>query len=521
MRKAFLFFLCLILLVSLIPTVSAEPAISVDITADTQFGGTGYGSFDFLADKNIDSYQTSSGNAAITLSNPQGIAGIYILFDLEYGCYTITDEDSGKQITAGTYSILHEYVDLSAAFGFVPTEITLDFANGSVRLSEIYVFSGSDVPDFVQKWNAPLEGGADIVLFSTHGDDEQLFFAGLLPLYAKAKGCRVQVVYLTDHRNLTNVRTHEMLNGLWAVGTTAYPVFGSFADFRIDDLEDSYSAFENTYGTSRQELQGFVVEQIRRFKPLVAVGHDPNGEYGHGMHMVYTDLLVKSLEMTNDPACFPESAEKYGTWELPKLYLHLYEENPIVIDYDQPMEVFDGLSAFQVTQQYGFPCHKSQQWTWFYGWIYGKNEQITKASQIKTYNPSNFGLYHSTVGEDVEKNDFLENVTTYAEQERLEQERLEQERLEQERLEQERLEQERLEQERLEQERLEQERLEQERLEQERLEKEQQEKNQSSQKGLTQQQKKALIPAAILLALLLIVLAAALKRLSKQKRTKK
>jgi hypothetical protein len=160
----------------------------------------------------------------------------------------------------------------------------------------------------------------------------------------------------------------------------------------------------------------------------------------------------------------------------------------------------------QYTQQHGFPCHKSQQWTWFYGWIYGKNEQITKASQIKTYNPSNFGLYHSTVGQDISKNDFLENITTYAEQERLEQERLEQERLEQERLEQERLEQER---------------LEQERLEQERLEKEQQEQNQSSQKGLTQQQKKALIPAAILLALLLIVLAAALKRLSKQKRTKK
>ena len=182
MRKAFIFSLCFILLVGMIPTVSAEPTISVDITADTQFGGTGYGSFDFLADKNIDSYQTSSGNAAITLSNPQGIAGIYILFDLEYGCYTITDTASGQKITAGAHSILHEYVDLAAAFGFVPTEITLDFANGSVRLSEIYVFSGSDVPDFVQKWNAPLEGGADIVLFSTHGDDEQLFFAGLLPL---------------------------------------------------------------------------------------------------------------------------------------------------------------------------------------------------------------------------------------------------------------------------------------------------------------------------------------------------
>ena len=162
MRKAFLFFLCLILLAGMIPTVSAEPETSADITANTQFSGTGYGSFDFLADKNIDSYKTSSGNASITLSNPQGIAGLYILFDLEYGSYTITDADSGKQLSAGTHGILHEYVDLATAFGYIPTSVTLDFTNGSVRLSEIYVFSGSNVPDFVQKWNPPLHHFLDL-----------------------------------------------------------------------------------------------------------------------------------------------------------------------------------------------------------------------------------------------------------------------------------------------------------------------------------------------------------------------
>ena len=67
---------------------------------------------------------------------------------------------------------------------------------------------------------------------------------------------------------------------------------------------------------------------------------------------------------------------------------------------------------------------------------------ITKATQITTYSPCKFGLYRSLVGADVQKNDFLENITTYAQQEQQEQERLEQERLEQERLEQERLAQE-------------------------------------------------------------------------------
>ena len=502
MRKIFAFFLIVSLMAGLVCIVSA--AETQDISDSTVFSGSGYSSFDFLTDKNIASYKTSSGNATITLSNDQGIGSLYLMFDLEYGQYTITAD--GKTFTAGKNEILHEYVDLIAAFGAAPTSITLNFENGSVRLSEIYVFSGTDVPDFVQKWNAPLDGGADIVLFATHGDDDQLYFAGLLPLYAGAKDCRVQVVYLTDHRNTTSGRIHEMINGLWAVGVKAYPVFGRFADFRIDDLEETYQTYENSYNTSRDDLQSFVVEQIRRFKPLVAVGHDIKGEYGHGMHQVYADLLIKSIDLTNDASAFPESAQKHGTWELPKLYLHLYKENPITIDYDQPLEAFDGLTAFQMTQKYGFPCHVSQQWTGFRTWLNGYDGEITKASQIKTYNPSQFGLYHSTVGADVQKNDFLENVTTYAEQERLEQERLEQERLEQERLEQERLEQERLEQERLEQERLEKERLEKERLEQERLE---------------QQRKKELTIAVIILVVLIVLLLCVLMLRPKGKKRKK
>lgn len=462
--------LILCLMLGVVPAVSAETDAAEDITNSTAISGTGYSSFGFLTDGDIKKYHASNGNAQITLTNAQGFSGLYLLFDLEYGEYTVTDNISGKSFTAGTYSFLHEYVALESK----TTSVTLTFENGSVRLSELYVFTEGALPNFVQRWDAPLEGKADIVLFATHGDDDQLFFAGLLPYYAAEVKCGMQVVYMTDHRNLTKARTHEMLNGLWSVGVTAYPVFGSFADFRIDDLEGTYSYYEDL-GTSREQLQGFVVEQIRRFKPQVAVGHDLEGEYGHGMHMVYADLLVKALDITNDPAQFPESAQKYGTWDIPKTYLHLYAENPIEMNYDTPLEAFSGMTAFEVTQKLGYPCHESQQYTWFTKWINWVNmtvggTPITKATQIKDNNPCKFGLYRSTVGADVLKNDFLENIVTYAEQERLEQERLEQERLEQERLEQERLEQERLEQERLEQERLEQERLEQERLEQDKKE---------------------------------------------------
>ena len=517
--------LCITCLLSLVPLVSADETVAEDLSKSTTITGTGYGSFGFLFDKNDRSYSTSNGNATISLKNAAGMGSLYLMFNLEYGSYTITDDLNGKSITAGEYSFLHEYIDLTEAFGYTPTEITLQFSNGSVRLSEIYVFSPGTPPDFVQLWEPPLEGGADILLLATHGDDDQLYFAGLFPYYAGELNCRVQVAYMTDHRNNTYVRTHEMLNGLWATGVKAYPVFGRYADFRIDSLRDTYNEYARM-GVTKDSMLQFVTEQLRRFRPLVAVGHDVNGEYGHGMHMVYSELLREAVEITNDPTVYPEQAKQYGTWDVPKTYLHLYKENPSVIDYDKPLETFDGLTAYQVTKKYGFPCHKSQQGTWFTQWLNGYSNEFTKATQITSYSPCNFGLFRSTVGEDVAKNDFLENVITYAEQERLEAERLEAERLEAERKEQERLEAERKEQERLEAERKEKERLEAERKEKERLEAERLEAERKEQERIRQekeQQKKLIISVAALgvLVVLLIVILCIIVRNSKKKRSNK
>ncbi len=424
-------FLALILLfpVLLPQTAAAAEQTASDLRGSTSYGGSGYDDFSFLYDCNLNSFQTSSEAAVITLENPSGIAGVYLLFDLECSPYTVT-ESGGASVTAGTSGFLHEYIDLETAFGHAPRAITLDFSGQSVCLSEILPFSSGEVPDFVQRWDRPLDGGADLVLFSAHGDDEQLFFAGLLPLYAGELGYRVQVVYMTNHRNLTNTRTHEMLNGLWAVGVTAYPVFGDFADFRIDSLERTYAKYASM-GVSAEALLEFVVTQLRRFRPLVAIGHDLNGEYGHGMHMVYADLLTQAVEISGDSSRFPESVTQYGIWDTPKTYLHLYEKNPIVLNYDRPLSRFGGLSAFGATQQLGYPCHRSQQYTWFTRWLHGSSNEITAATQIETYSPCRFGLYRTTVGPDIAKNDFMEHVTSYAEQERLQSE-AEQQRLEEE-----------------------------------------------------------------------------------------
>lgn len=350
----------------------------------------------------------------ITLSYEAGMGSLYLVFDAEYGAYTVTNLDTDQTYTAGTVGFLHEFINLTEIFGYAPARVQLSFEKNG-KLNEISVFTPGKTPDTVQKWQQPADGETDIVLFSTHGDDEQLFFAGLLPYYAAERDCQVQVVYMTDHRNMTNRRSHEMLDGLWAVGVKTYPVFGAFGDYNTSSKAEAYQRYRQK-GISESDILGFVVEQLRRFRPKVAVGHDLNGEYGHGMHMVYAENLCRAAEISADSLEFPESAAEYGVWDVPKTYLHLYPENQIHMDWDQPLESFDGMTAYEVTKELGFPSHASQQS--YYSWYFSGKKT---AEDISLYSPCEFGLYRSTVGEDVQKNDFMENVTTYAEDAVLEQ----------------------------------------------------------------------------------------------------
>ena len=361
-----------------------------------------------LFDKKTGIAMYAGRNGYLTLEHEEGIGSLYIIFDLEYGTYTVTNNDTGETKTWGETNLLHEFIDLEGAFSTAPKSVTLTFGDNELYINEIYAFTSGQVPDFVQRWDLPKENETDLILFSTHGDDEQLFFAGVLPYYAKELDYEVLVVYMTNHRNLSRERAHEMLNGLWSVGVTTYPIMGTFPDFHIKSITGAYSIFKNM-GYSEEDITSYVVENIRRFKPKVILGHDPLGEYSHGQHMVYSDVLQKAVQRTMDADYFPESAEKYGLWDVPKTYLHLYGENQIVMDWDQPLESFDGMTAFEVTKNIGYPCHASQYiyFTWYMSYV-------NTAAEVPLYSPCEYGLFRTTVGLDVEKNDFFENVTTYA-----------------------------------------------------------------------------------------------------------
>lgn len=357
-------------------------------------------------------------NAYFTVAHEKRIGSLYLIFQYEYGPYEVVNNDTGEVAIVGQEQFLHQFLDMEELFGSYPESVTVRFGEGPVSIPDLQVFTPGRVPDYVQKWQPAKENETDLILFSTHADDEHLFFAGILPHYGVELGYETLVVYLTDHRNYTTVRVHEILNGLWAIGIDTYPVIGHFSDFEKDSLWRTYNWFA-ALGQSKEELLGFVVEQVRRYKPKVVVAHDFLGEYGHGQHMVYADLVATSLEVANDPEQYPELAEKYGVWDIPKAYFHMYKENEIILDWDQPLESFGGETAYRVSIYRGFRQHISQHD--YFQWYY---MPYPEAKLITWNSPCRYGLYRSTVGPDVEKNDFFENLTTYGQERAAEEARL-------------------------------------------------------------------------------------------------
>lgn len=410
MRRLCGVLLCLMLL-AVLPSETAGAEEAKDISGMSLVTNSqGFQTVSCLFDKTLWS-RGSTDEGSLTLGYPEGIGSLYLIFFTECVPHTVTNNDTGESRPLGEQGFIHEFVDLEGLFGKAPSSVTLTFDKGRAEISELNAYTSGQVPEKVQKWEQPKEGQTDLALFSTHGDDEQIYFAGMLPYYAGELGYQVQVIYLTDHRNTGLIRVHEMLNGLWSVGVTTYPVFGYFEDYLSHSLEEAYWQLSNWGHHSKEEVLSFVVEQLRRFRPLVAVGHDFKGEYGHGQHMLYADILAQAIDLSNDESAFPESAEQYGLWEVPKTYFHLYQEGAITMDWDTPLEKFGGLTAYEVTKLRGFPCHETQQYPQFV-----RQLSFKTAAEVDMYSPCAFGLYRSTVGADQEKNDFFENLLTYDQQ---------------------------------------------------------------------------------------------------------
>lgn len=391
--KKWLIALLTLLALSLSVAFAAE---ANDITEDCKFKVCSSGrKYTLMTDKKYTSYWESNKIKTpwIAITAPEGkpIAGLYVCFGNMPESWELQTSDDGKDwFTAvpGDTRFLHAYVALPQPAQHVRLAVTSE-KKTALRINDLFVLSEGDLPDWVQVWQ-PTEEKADILFLSTHPDDELIFFGGAIPTYAVEQQRKVVVAYFS-RSNTT--RSSELLNGLWHMGVRTYPVIGNFKDSYAKNLKAAYKS-----AGGKDKVNEWIVGLYRQYKPEVVVTQDTNGEYGHKQHMMIADAAQNCIALAANEDEFTASTIAYGTWQVKKLYLHLYPENQITFDWTVPLKSMNGATGIELAEE-AYTLHKTQA---------SSGMSVTETGT--KYDNRVFGLAFTTVGEDVRKDDFLENI---------------------------------------------------------------------------------------------------------------
>lgn len=408
------FLLPLLVLLALICCCPALAEEAADLTDQCKFSASP-GKFKLTRMYDRD-YRTAymsdkQRNPHVELTAPSGspVFSLYVCFaGKTLTPWQLEAKRGGKWETVyesqGSYA--HEYVALpegETALRIKPiAEKTM-----VLTINEIFAFGPGDAPDFVQTWQ-PTPEKADLMVIAAHPDDEILFFGGAIPTYATEKGLNVVVVYMTNGTTKDGItsRRSELLNGLWEMGVRNYPVVNSFDDLYSSKLQKGYEVWGKT------KTYQFITQMYRQYKPEVVVTHDVNGEYGHGAHRVCADAAQHCIASAADAGVYANSAAQYGAWQVKKLYLHLYKENVIEMDWDQPLSTLQGRTGYETALD-AYTWHVSQHEAGQKNPKTGKFEVFTVEPRASDYSCYRFGLAYSAVGPDTEKTDFFENIPGY------------------------------------------------------------------------------------------------------------
>ena len=369
------------------PTPTPEPTpepVAGELTAELTLTDSSGNSGSRLLDGNVSTVGYYNGGTVLHVTCAEPLYSVYLIWN-EPPAYEISF--GGRVIPGSAEGILHEYVD----FGEPVTAFDITFLD-STQFCDIRAFSEGAPPADVQVWADPWDT-ADVLVCSAHADDDVIFFGALIAQCVD-RGLAVQVCYLVNHYDW-QPRPHELLNALWTMGIRHYPVIGPFADYYVLNLE----AAEADFGTDN--VIQYYVRLLRRFEPSVAVGHDREGEYGHGAHRLSALALEQAVTLAADGTFDPDSAALYGVWDTPKLYLHMAEENELWLDVATPLASFGGLTAFEVAQN-AMQCHESQL-------VYAHRPQL-ESEDFPRYDCRRFGLVRTLVGPDT-GSDILEHLT--------------------------------------------------------------------------------------------------------------
>ena len=377
----------LILLILLCLPCAALADMAEDITTECTINNRAYNRHapDDLRDGDFITFFTGS---AVTIQAPEGkkIGAVEIKWrTIAPPAAIIKTQENGKWV-----EVLRDGPNYATQYIVLPeglSTVRITPQSGKLEICELTVLTPGDAPDHVQVWRDPPEK-VDMMLFSTHPDDEVLWFGGLLPYYEGELGKDVLVINAVYAHYY---RRQELLAALWTCGVDIYPVMLGYPN-----QQDSVEEIIREWEVKNRQPKDKCVALLRQYKPDVVMLHDINGEYGHTAHITFSWLGRQAVERAGNAAEHPASAKEWGVWEVPKTYIHLYEENQLRMDWKQPLTAFGGKTGLEVAAE-GFACHATQQERW-------------RMQDGGEYDNALFGLWRTQVGQDVLKTDLFENI---------------------------------------------------------------------------------------------------------------
>jgi len=342
-----------------------------------------------LWDMNAESGYMIKGPGDLTISWRKGVPArmLYLAWRTLPEPFTLTQYNAdGTQIS----SIPGETWEMNQLYKISPEARSVSITSSTdMDLCSALVYGPNILPKNYHPWKPPPEK-LDYLVIATHPDDDVLFLGAIVPLLGVTRGLSGTILYTATRA--IRYRCDEALNGAWAMGLRNHPLFAGFPNLLPKEQYRREKDF------SVDALTAYYVSILRRYKPEVVMTQDEQGEYGHWQHINVSRAVQNAVSLAADASYDPTSATEFGTFQVKKLYLHLYPENKLKLNVYQPLPALGGRNVMEVATA-AFAEHKSQ--------VKVDHYQVRNDG---FYRLSDFGLAYSAVGADTGKNDLLEHI---------------------------------------------------------------------------------------------------------------
>lgn len=322
-----------------------------------------------LSDGLVTSRVHLKANSAFTIT-PEGEISTLVL-----DWYTVPGSYTVSQLNAGGTAISEETI----TDGFLRRVISIDPSCASVTVSnlpegdigDVAAYSSVSPTSTTTQALLPAPTSVDLLILAVGPGDESKQFGALVPTYAKERGIKTAILYLSNYGK--RARVDEALSGLASEGYLEYPIFGGYSCSNYDSYAMAAEEFNKT------NVIKYLKAEIAALKPKVVVAH--SAEDPVGSHQFANECVIRAVRES-------ESVQKFYTFGAAA------DVVPTIVDMNTPLNAYTGKTAAEVAQA-AYNLHVSQR-------VFGLSIDTTSA----------YTLAYTTVGEDEAKNDLFEHIST-------------------------------------------------------------------------------------------------------------